>query len=298
MKKQFTLIELLIVIAIIAILAGMLLPALSKVKATAKGILCIGNMKTMAQLYNTYVADYNDYILPASWYMGFVPPAGGTPSASNIKNKNMTWSKMFAMMTMPGKTNWSNSESGDLNKFGELSIKETPGFLFCPAGHIPSAYAGSAYYTAIGYLPVGANMPGIGLNNGSEDLVWDTNISSRSAKYKAYCARVWKTVSKVKRPSERLVIRDGMTGNNPGYNFPGAADILGTGSSVYIENLHLYTESDKAFLRDDYKNGRHNKSIAGFFMDGHAEMIPSASVCKDFKPKAHECKGIFSDGTN
>ena len=50
-------------IAIIAILAGMLLPALNKARDRAKGIACTGNMKQIGTAIVTYAGDNMDYLL-------------------------------------------------------------------------------------------------------------------------------------------------------------------------------------------------------------------------------------------
>ena len=76
----FTLIELLMVIAIIAILASMLLPALSKAKAKAQRIKCVSNSKRLALAWMMYADDHDQRLVPnresrdsaPGWVRGFL----------------------------------------------------------------------------------------------------------------------------------------------------------------------------------------------------------------------------------
>ena len=71
---HFTLIELLIVIAIIAILASLLLPSLQKARSKARDMQCLSNLKQLAFGVISY-ADANNGIFPE--YSGWGNPANG-----------------------------------------------------------------------------------------------------------------------------------------------------------------------------------------------------------------------------
>src|SRR5882762_6932926 len=75
LRRGFTLIELLVVIAVITILAALLLPALSKAKASARRIHCASNLHQLGAALHLYVDEFRRYPAFSSAFIGPLPPS-------------------------------------------------------------------------------------------------------------------------------------------------------------------------------------------------------------------------------
>ncbi len=76
-RRGFTLIELLVVISIIALLIGILLPALAEARGVARRVLDMSNKSQLSTAMNTYTSTYEDRIPTFTWRPRMTP--GGQP---------------------------------------------------------------------------------------------------------------------------------------------------------------------------------------------------------------------------
>ena len=75
-RRGFTLIELLVVISIIALLIGILLPALGMARARGKAAQCLSNLRQIGIGLVAYQADHRDLVVPSYNMVGY----GGVPT--------------------------------------------------------------------------------------------------------------------------------------------------------------------------------------------------------------------------
>jgi len=118
----FTLVELLVVIAVIGVLAALLLPVLSKSKAVAQNLDCMNNLKQLEDCCHLYSADYNDY-LPLNQAGGFVSQPSSTNSPTIVTNVE-SWCPGIA----PLDTTTANVKIGLLYPYNK-----SPAIYHCPA---------------------------------------------------------------------------------------------------------------------------------------------------------------------
>ena len=150
-KSGFTLIELLVVISILAILASMLLPALSQAKEAGRRALCESNQRQLAVASMTYAVDNQDWLNPLQtvvpnsgvettyrvilWdYVGHAPKIYDCPSEINAVYADgiSPYDASYGGFALTGGTDWSSvygvagpyeaSAGGDYEKWNQSGI--------------------------------------------------------------------------------------------------------------------------------------------------------------------------------
>lgn len=85
-RRAFTLVELLAVIGIIAILVGLILPALNKARMHAHTMNCLANLRVLGQAMSMYVNDHH-------WYFPYPVTSQGTPPGAKdaVSDEGDVW---------------------------------------------------------------------------------------------------------------------------------------------------------------------------------------------------------------
>jgi prepilin-type N-terminal cleavage/methylation domain-containing protein/prepilin-type processing-associated H-X9-DG protein len=70
-SKAFTLLELLVVIAVIALLAALLFPIFARARALARRTVCLSNLRQIAFAHHLYLQDWDEQLV--SWHVSALP---------------------------------------------------------------------------------------------------------------------------------------------------------------------------------------------------------------------------------
>jgi prepilin-type N-terminal cleavage/methylation domain-containing protein len=154
-KSLFTMIELLLVIAIIAILASMLLPALKRAQEKSKEIACGGTLKQMGLAWVMYAGENDDWVLNGCcpyWFEHLAPYCGNNLPECAASNALMSWSMNTYYPNNIGGV-WSNYAYNlklgywsstysvyayyKLARLGTARLKATDIAVFCDAATAP-----------------------------------------------------------------------------------------------------------------------------------------------------------------
>jgi prepilin-type N-terminal cleavage/methylation domain-containing protein len=186
-RPGFSLLELLLTIAIIALLAGLLLPTLSGAREAARAASCLSNQRQLVLAWTGYANDHRDAAMP----LASLVRAQTSPDAFSNPQRRFWWG------TITSNADAIDHDSGFLGSYLSASLA-TRGVYECPAqpwGSYRPQPAGlqtqqpTSTYGYNGYFLAPRSTPG-----------WAAQIAFRP----------WQRLSTLSSPSQLMVFADAL----------------------------------------------------------------------------------------
>ena len=291
-RKGFTLIELLVVISIIALLVGILLPALGAARKSAQRVKSLSNVRQIGTAAYGYAADNKDVWIPHKTsfnnilYLIAANPAFAAPNYNPGSGPGFWWSSLMVHSgyLSGGEAFVCPSLESDRLHFLEEDVQSSDFFR----GHAAPIW-GDVHY--------GYNAMFLGGSMGLEPELspsFAKGIPVANANFYRGSALKPLSVDAVRNPSNTIAFADSKNyaaelggGSNYGNLFPWLKGQVGGVS-------YLYPADDPITSQTGFADARHQNSINVFWADGHGANV---KVSDPDHPYAHTELTNIESGT-
>jgi prepilin-type N-terminal cleavage/methylation domain-containing protein/prepilin-type processing-associated H-X9-DG protein len=233
--RGFTLLELLIVVAIIAVLAAVLFPVFAQAREKARATACLSNARQVGLAMTMYMQDYDEVILP--WFVatGQLPQLN-SPDPEVRRADSKVWSQLVQPYL-------KNTQALYCPSFNEETLVKNASRPTCDGPSVSALFPGGYYYSHFG---LAFSLVGGSCRADSPRFAYPGN----DIRYAPV-----KTLAQIARPSETVILQDNFTMQ---VSQPGAA---------------IWTAFGCECGFDGQGSSRHQQGCNYVFVDGHAKLI-------------------------